>query len=384
MIEPADMSVIIVDDAPNMCKSIRGMMKVLQLGKNFRFANHGLEAWSILKKEKMDLAIIDWNMPVMTGVELLSRIREDRDMRDLPVIMVTAEANREIVAEAAESDIDAYILKPLTVKSLGDRILAVVEQANNPPPAVLHLKNARVHEDAGQIELAIEEAKMAIKADPKSSKPVRELGYYYFKNGDMASAEKYLLAAAQMNDLDVFAFHNLGELYLQKGEIQKAATFFDKAMTISPRHVTRGIDFGKVLIRKGMIKKAMEVFNKVFDISDDPYTLREQIADYCLERGVYNFAAKLLETVLLRQPKRHDLMFKCGLAYEAVGSNNKALGFLVEADKLDGKNVAVKLHIAKNYMALDKLLRADHILRAVIKLEPENADAREMLKKCVY
>ncbi len=94
----------------------------------------------------------------------------------MPVVMVTAEANQEIVAEAAESDIDAYILKPLTAKALETRILKVVDRTNNPPPMFYHLKKARDFEEDGDIEAAKKEIGLAMEANPDSSKPVREIG----------------------------------------------------------------------------------------------------------------------------------------------------------------------------------------------------------------
>ena len=98
MIQQEEMSVLIVDDIESMCKSIRGMLKVLRIGKKHRFACNGLEALKIIREVPVDLIVSDWNMPVMTGVEMLEQIREDPALRDIPVVMVTAEANREIVA----------------------------------------------------------------------------------------------------------------------------------------------------------------------------------------------------------------------------------------------------------------------------------------------
>ncbi|MCK4727633.1 MAG: response regulator, partial [Desulfobacterales bacterium] len=92
MIDISEMTVLIVDDMPNMITTIRSMMKVLKYGKTFLSAASGAEAWRILKKEPLDMAILDYHMPGMSGAELLSRIREDRDLRDLPVVMVTAQA----------------------------------------------------------------------------------------------------------------------------------------------------------------------------------------------------------------------------------------------------------------------------------------------------
>ncbi len=381
MIDSATMTVLIIDDMPNMCKSIRGMLKVLRYGKNFHFGNNGLEGWNILQNHFVDLMIVDWNMPVMSGVELLGRIREHRELRDLPVIMVTAEANRDIVAEAAESEIDAYILKPLTVKSLGDKIVKVIDKANNPPPMVTHLKNARNLEEAGDFKAAIEEARLAMSADPMSSRPIREIGYYYYKNDQLETAEKYLLKAAAMNELDVFAFHYLGELYLQLNNIDMAANYFDKAMTISPRHVSRGTYFGKVLVEKKMIARAKKVFDKVIELSDDPDARREEIAGYCMEKEVYEYAVELMGQLIVKTPERHDLLFQMGLAHERIGQHNRALGYFTKADTLDGNNVETLMHIAKNYIAIDKALRADSYLQSVMRIDPNHQEALELLRK---
>lgn len=383
MIDLIEMKVLFVDDMEQMFKSLRGMMKVLGYGKKFFYARNGLEAWNLLKEVSVDLAIIDWNMPVMTGVELLARIREDRNLRDMPIIMATAEANREIVAEVAESDIDSYILKPLTVKSLGDRILSVVNQANNPPPMIQHLKQARAFEEAGEMEKAIAEAKKALKAEPNSSRPLRELGYLYFQKKDLDTAEKCFLKAANMNRLDVFACHHLGELYLQREDMDNAEKYFDRAMNISPRHVSRGINFGKILVQKNLPGKAVKVFNKAIGLSEDAAKTREDVAEFCLQNGLCEYAVALIDFILRKNPTRYDLMYKAGIAYESLKDHAKSIKYFLEAEKNDKQNVNIKLHIAKSYMAMKQVLRADAKLRDIIKLDPDNLEARELLKQNV-
>ena len=383
MIEPADMSVLVVDDMDGMRKSVRGMLKVLRYGKVFHFAQNGLEAWNLLKEVPIDVAIVDWNMPVMTGVELLSRIREDSDLRDLPVVMVTAEANSEIVAEAAESEIDAYILKPLTAKSLGDKISSVIEKANNPPPVVRHLKKSRNLEEDGDVDAAIEEVKLAMNADPLSSRPIRELGHLYAKKNDLENAEEWLLKAAEMNSLDVFAFHHLGELYLKKNDIEKASAFFDKAMNISPRHVGRGINFGKILVQKNMIEKAIKVFDKAIGLSDNSLAMQEEIADFCLQNGMEEYAIQLWDTVLSHMPSRYDIMLKLGICHERRGNCREALTYLMNAEKKDKDNIEIKIHLAKNYIGIGQVLRSEHVLKSVMEIDPENAEAKELLRQSV-
>ncbi len=98
--------------------TIRKMLQALNIGGKLRFAENGKEGLEVLKQGEFDLAIIDWNMPVINGIEMLEKIRNDPALRELPVIMVTAEAERDIVSEVAESEIDGYLLKPLTLEAL--------------------------------------------------------------------------------------------------------------------------------------------------------------------------------------------------------------------------------------------------------------------------
>ncbi len=383
MIDIKEMTVLITDDMPNMVATIHSVMKVLNYGKRFMTANNGEEAWQILKKEPIDLAILDYNMPIMTGAELLTRIREDRDLKDLPVVMVTAYAHREFVAEAAESEIDAYILKPVTVKVLGDKVLGVIKNANKPPPMVYHLQKARRFEEDGDIDAAIGEARLAMEANPKSSRPLRELGYYYFKKDDLKEAEKWLLKAAQMNSLDVFAFHYLGELYLKRDEIEEASKYFDKAMTISPRHLTRGINFGKILVQRQNIEKAVKVFDKAISLSGNALELREEIADFCIEQGAKEYSAKLLESIIRADPTRKDLLFKLGVALEEIGKHSKALTYLTRAEKEDRDNPDIKVHLARVYLTMGRPIRAEKALKEILKADPKNKKAMELLKECI-
>lgn len=383
MIDIHEMTVLIVDDMITMCKSIQNMMRVIGYGRNFLFAYNGKEALDILQKEPIDVVLLDYNMPMMNGAEALSHIREDRNLRDLPVIMITAEAYQDYVAEAAESVIDAYILKPLTIKLLEEKISHVVEKANNPPPMVYHLKRAMNFEDEGDINGAIKEAKLAMKTDPHSPKPVRDLGYYCYKNNDLKEAEKWLLKAAEMNYMDVFAFHYLGELYLKLNDIEKSQQYFEKAMRISPRHLTRGIHFAKTLVQRKMIIRAIEVFDEVLKLSGSTIELREEIADFCADAGANQYAAKLLESILRERPDRTDLLFKLGKTLENLDEIKKAVTCLVKASVIDKENIEIKIHLAKDYLSLGKPIFAEKALKNILKINPNHKEAKELLRKCV-
>ncbi len=162
MIKIESMSILIVDDMKSMRLTIRKMLQNLKIGKNLRFAENGKEGLEILNNTNCDIAIIDWNMPVMNGIEMLERIRKNPAIRDLSVIMVTAESQRDIVSEVAETEIDAYLLKPLTLSALDEKIRAVVNKVNNPEPVTIHRLKARELEEKEDYHGAIEQIKTAL------------------------------------------------------------------------------------------------------------------------------------------------------------------------------------------------------------------------------
>jgi CheY-like chemotaxis protein/Tfp pilus assembly protein PilF len=382
MIDIHKMTVLVVDDSMNMCQSISGMMKVVGFGKRFLFGHTGKEALDVLAKEPVDLLLLDNNMPVMTGAEVLSQVRMDRSLRDLPVIMITAEAYQDYVAEIGESEVDAYILKPLMVKVLQEKVAQVIDRANNPPPMIRHLKRARDCEDRGDLEGAVREAQLAVRENPKATRPIRELGYFHLKGGRLNEAEKYLLEAVKRNKLDVFAFHHLGELCLERDDVEKASHYLDRAMKISPRQLGRGLSFGKVLVRRGLLEKAAGVFDRVLGLPAATPELKEEIADFCLDHGAGEYALKVLERLVEEHPKRGDLLIKLGRLLAESGERLRAVTFLTQAAELDAMNIPVRLELARVFLSVKKPILAEKALVQILEVDRGHEEARALLKEC--
>lgn len=378
MIDLDTMSVLIVDDMESMRKSIRGMLKVLQLGKTIRLGSNGREGWELLNSAHVDLAIIDWNMPIMKGIEFLGLIRDSKKYRDMPVIMITAEAEKEIVAEAAESDIDGYLLKPLTTQSLDERIRSVINLANNPEPATIHLKNGRSMEEAGDIPGAIEEVKKALKERPTSSRILRKLGQLYSLQGNDEIAEKCLSKAVAINKNDAMSRYILGELYLKKDDLTNAVKYYDQAISISPRNISKGIDLGDVLMKRGMATQAVDIFSKVIKYSGKGLMHSEQVAELCIENNEYNYAKMLLESIIKENPERYDLVFKLGTLYENTGDADTALSYFITVDENLPEDIDSKLHIAKIYLLKKKVFVADNYLNKILKIDPKHEETLKL------
>ncbi|MBW1721251.1 MAG: chemotaxis response regulator CheY [Deltaproteobacteria bacterium] len=118
------MKVLVVDDFATMRRIVKGVLK--QLGfSDIVEAEDGNIALEELKKEKFGLIVSDWNMPNMTGLDLLKAVRGDANLKDIPFIMVTAEGQKENVVEAVKSGVSNYIVKPFTPETFSEKLQKV-------------------------------------------------------------------------------------------------------------------------------------------------------------------------------------------------------------------------------------------------------------------
>ncbi len=115
------MRVLVVDDFATMRKIIKNLLKQIDID-TVTEAENGKQALEILRSEKIDLIISDWIMPEMTGIEFLKACKSDENMKKIPFIMVTAEAQKSSVIEAIKLGVDNYIVKPFTPEKLKEAI----------------------------------------------------------------------------------------------------------------------------------------------------------------------------------------------------------------------------------------------------------------------
>lgn len=119
--------ILIVDDFSTMRRIVKNLLADLGF-TNTAEAEDGSGALNMLRNETFDFVVTDWNMPVMTGIELLKAIRADDKLKHLPVLMVTAEAKREQIIEAAQSGVNGYIIKPFTAQTLEEKLGKIFER----------------------------------------------------------------------------------------------------------------------------------------------------------------------------------------------------------------------------------------------------------------
>ncbi len=121
------MKILVVDDFSTMRRIIKNLLRDLGF-TNIQEADDGNSALPMLQSGDFDFLITDWNMPGMTGLDLLKAVRADQRLAGLPVLMVTAEAKKDQIVEAAKAGVNGYIVKPFTAVTLKEKIDRIFER----------------------------------------------------------------------------------------------------------------------------------------------------------------------------------------------------------------------------------------------------------------
>ena len=125
-----DMKFLVVDDFASMRRMVKSVLNELGYS-NVTEADDGSTAFPLLRDGNFDFLITDWNMPGMPGLELLRAVRADPKLAKLPVLMLTAETNREQIIAAAQARVDGYVIKPFTADVLKKKLLKILEAATS-------------------------------------------------------------------------------------------------------------------------------------------------------------------------------------------------------------------------------------------------------------
>ena len=116
-----DMKFLVVDDFSTMRRIIKNLLHDLGY-PNVTEADDGKTALPMLQAGSFDFLISDWNMPGMSGLDLIKAVRSDEKLKKMPVLMLTAEAKREQIIEAAQAGVNGYVIKPFTAETLKEKL----------------------------------------------------------------------------------------------------------------------------------------------------------------------------------------------------------------------------------------------------------------------
>ena len=121
---------LVVDDFSTMRRIVRNLLKELGFS-NVDEAEDGVAALQKLRGGSFGFVISDWNMPNMDGMTLLQTIRSEQALKKIPVLMVTAEAQKENIVAAAQAGASGYVVKPFTAATLDEKLNKIFEKMDS-------------------------------------------------------------------------------------------------------------------------------------------------------------------------------------------------------------------------------------------------------------
>ncbi len=125
-----NMKILVVDDFSTMRRIIKNLLRDLGF-TNISEADDGSTALPMLQSGDFDFLVTDWNMPIMTGIDLLKAVRADERLAAMPVLLVTAEAKKDQIVEAAQAGVNGYVVKPFTAETLKEKIEKIFERIDS-------------------------------------------------------------------------------------------------------------------------------------------------------------------------------------------------------------------------------------------------------------
>lgn len=130
-------NVLIVDDSPTMRRVIRKMLLIsgLDVGELYE-ASNGIEALAQLDQYEVAVMLVDINMPIMGGVQLITRIRDDERLRNIPIVIASTEGSETRIRELLAGGARGYVRKPFHPEQLRDALAPIIGLGQGAPAAV--------------------------------------------------------------------------------------------------------------------------------------------------------------------------------------------------------------------------------------------------------
>lgn len=367
--------VLVADDMPNMRRTLKNMLR--QMGvESVLEADDGTTALHTLRGNPgCKFALLDWNMPRMNGIITTKEIRADESIQDTPILLITAEMEDHLVAQAGEVGVNGYIIKPFIVKTLQDKIQHIIDARENPPEYIKLLKQGEEHVSHGQLQEALSLFQQ-VKEIKESARIHVHIGETFELLGEPDKAQASYTAAIAHNAKFLKAYVKSAALHLKRGNKDEALELLEKACVISPDNAERHIAIGKVYLEKGNESKAQQAFTAA--IRHEP-TRSTEIAEELLKIGKPELAETYFRHSLLKHVDTINIYNRLGIALRRQGKWKEAIKEYETALTIDSQDGGLYFNMAKSYLEGEDREKAEKYFKKALELSPDLTVAKEEL-----
>ena len=363
MLDTQNYTFLIVDDQDLIIQLLRGILRSNGYRK-LSTANSGKAALTILKKTNIDFVITDWEMPKMSGVELLIKIRSDSKYHNMPVLMVTGEMSEDKVIYAVEEGVDGYQQKPFTEERIMDAIRSIFRKRLNPDEIqhqIQKLSLLKIYERYDEAKDYAQQLLMQ-KEHPTVLSILAEC---YFSSGDFENARKYIDRLMDIK-IDSKALNLLGNICMKEEKYEEALQYYKQASIKNPLNRSRKIELGKVYVKLGLANEATEIFSDIAKTNPTDLNLVDMGKVY-LDSGDIKEAGNFLDQTIDPIPQTVETFNKYAVELRKIGQHEAAIQQYLKCLSLVPGNDVILYNLGRIYFEIGRIEEAIVALEECIK-----------------
>lgn len=375
------LNVLVVDDMSVVRRMVCQMLLHLGVMGDIQEAGDGQEAWEHLQKRPFDLVVCDINMPRMNGLDLLRRLRAIPHYQTIPFLMITGEVSEDIVAAAAESEVDAYLLKPFKIGSLEARLRTILLHRYHPSYGESLFRKASNFVVEGQPLKALEVLnKLAQPPFCKQAKVLNLMGECYLSLGVQDEASACFRQALELNPMYLKGYQNMAGLMESQGNLAAARGYLEEARKLSPLNPERLYRLGKLCIKEGKPQEAQKFLKDSWHIGlHVPENQRAEAAETFLAAGLDQAAEEFFLQALDAFPQDANLYNRLGVSLRRQHKHQQALEAYHKALRLAPDNEKIHFNLGVLYFDLGMKDKALDAFKKAVSLRPDFTEASDFL-----
>ena len=362
--ERYDRHFLIVDDQKLMQTMLREMMRAGGY-KKIACANSGREALAAIKKYPVDFIIADWNMPNMSGIELLAVIKENPAYIDIPFLMVTGENSKDKIAYAVEEGVDGYLIKPLSQEKIINTVRKVLDEKSNPNTLNNKVRKITRLIIQKKYDEALTLGKQ-ILGEEERPEILLLIGECYLHKKDYEKAKKYVQKALEFNNRDSKALCLIGKICMAEEKYEEAIKYLRQSSEMNPLNLNRKIEIGNVYLKLGLVNEAAEEFGsmKESEITD---LNKVQIGAAYLSHGDVKKAGEYLEKTVDPVPETISVFNNYAMELRKLGEYDECIRQYEKCLKIERGNYFIFYNLGRVYFELEKYEESQKALEDSLK-----------------
>jgi len=372
-----DENLLVVDDLPQMRDTMRVMLRNNRY-TNLTFSESGNQALRIIGALSINIVITDWNMPNMTGIELLKKIKSDPKLFLMPVLMISDESAADKVLYAVEEGVDGFLVKPFNEHDLIKNIRRTLLKSSSRDEMEIKIAEIRRLKLTGNYREAVQlgEAILKVRNDPRVALMTCESLYH---------VEEYDKAIAMIADTDEenkTSKHSnlLGKIYMSLGQYTKGIMSLEDAVKKNSLNNDQIIDLAGAYFATGQKGDAERVIDRILNSNPTDLNLVD-IAQTYLDQGNIDKAGYYLGQTVDPIPATVPVFNNYAVALRRADRFEDAANIYLKCLRIDPESDVLHYNLALLYTKIDKRTEAKEALTNSLKLNPDNQYARELLEK---